>query len=175
MCFGKSHCNEADPQVLSWFPTLKRAQDNSKFWAGVFALIGGVAPPAIAGLFAYILPYLVRKLNKWSGALTRGQLDKMVIRQLFIWLLVSQTREWISVLMPRFSTSSTFLYWESSGRASLFLEKILGESRLEICWIRWAIFQPKSLAHTSHKALIGCLGFREYMTRITLISVFERW
>lgn len=40
-------------------------------------------------MFSYILPYIMRRLSRWSGALTRGQLDKAVIRQLFIFQLVS--------------------------------------------------------------------------------------
>lgn len=40
-------------------------------------------------MFSYVLPYIMRRLSRWSGALTRGQLDKAVIRQLFIFQLVS--------------------------------------------------------------------------------------
>lgn len=40
-------------------------------------------------MFSYVLSYIMRRLSRWSGALTRGQLDKAVIRQLFIFQLVS--------------------------------------------------------------------------------------
>ena len=78
----------ADVQLLEYFPTLQHANETSAFWSSVFALLGGIVPPSISALFAYLLPYIVRRLNKWSGALTRGELDKTVVRQLFVWLLV---------------------------------------------------------------------------------------
>ncbi|WVQ71426.1 hypothetical protein IAR50_000963 [Cryptococcus sp. DSM 104548] len=74
--------------IDNW-PTLAKLADSSDVWNAIFTVIAGILPATIAALFSYILPYIMRRLSRWSGALTRGQLDKAVIRQLFIFLLVS--------------------------------------------------------------------------------------
>ena len=68
---------------------LHNLQDSSPIWKGLFAVVGGILPPAVAALCGYILPYVVRFFDRWSGALTRGALDKAVIKQMFIFLLAS--------------------------------------------------------------------------------------
>ncbi|OCF60194.1 hypothetical protein L486_02874 [Kwoniella mangroviensis CBS 10435] len=68
---------------------LKQMQEDSQFWKVVFMIIEGVLPAAVAAIFAYFLPYIMRELNMWSGSITRGHLDKDQIRQVFTFLLVS--------------------------------------------------------------------------------------
>lgn len=77
------------PQFVEKVDWLRDFRDSSSIWKGLFAVIGGILPPAVAALCGYLLPYAVRWLDRWSGALTRGQLDKSVIRQMFVFLLVS--------------------------------------------------------------------------------------
>ncbi|ODN73492.1 hypothetical protein L202_07997 [Cryptococcus amylolentus CBS 6039] len=75
--------------AINRWPTLAKLAESSDIWNAIFTVIAGILPATIAALFSYILPYIMRRLSRWSGALTRGQLDKAVIRQLFIFLLVS--------------------------------------------------------------------------------------
>ena len=55
----------------------------------MFTVIAGIAPATIAALFGYVLPYIMRFLSHWSGAMSKGHLDKDVVRQLFFFLVVS--------------------------------------------------------------------------------------
>ncbi|WVQ78130.1 hypothetical protein IAT38_000211 [Cryptococcus sp. DSM 104549] len=71
------------------WPALAKLEESSDIWKALFTVLAGVLPATIAAMFSYVLPYIMRALSRWSGALTRGQLDKAVIRQLFIFLLVS--------------------------------------------------------------------------------------
>ncbi|WRT66921.1 uncharacterized protein IL334_003886 [Kwoniella shivajii] len=71
------------------YPKLAKMQKDSEFWKGIFNILKGALPAIVAALFSLLLPYILRILNRWSGAFTRGQLDKDQIRQLFIFLVVS--------------------------------------------------------------------------------------
>ncbi|WWD06376.1 hypothetical protein V865_004466 [Kwoniella europaea PYCC6329] len=75
--------------AIDRYPKLKQMQEDSQVWKVIFMIIEGVLPAAVAAIFAYFLPYIMRELNRWSGSITRGQLDKDQIRQVFIFLLVS--------------------------------------------------------------------------------------
>ncbi|WWC97607.1 hypothetical protein V866_004491 [Kwoniella sp. B9012] len=75
--------------AIDRYPKLKQMQEDSQFWKVIFMIVEGVLPAAVAAIFAYFLPYIMRELNRWSGSITRGQLDKDQIRQVFIFLLVS--------------------------------------------------------------------------------------
>lgn len=75
--------------AIDRWPTLAKLEDSSEIWKAIFTVLAGVLPATISAMFSYILPYIMRRLSRWSGALTRGQLDKAVIRQLFIFQLVS--------------------------------------------------------------------------------------
>nr|ODN83851.1 hypothetical protein L203_05251 [Cryptococcus depauperatus CBS 7841] len=75
--------------TINRWPALAKLAESSLFWKAVFTVLAGVLPATISAMFSYLLPYIMRRLSRWSGALTRGQLDKTVIRQLFVFLLVS--------------------------------------------------------------------------------------
>ncbi|OWZ59423.1 hypothetical protein C356_00994 [Cryptococcus neoformans c45] len=77
-----------DTAIDHW-PTLAKLEESSEIWKAIFTVLAGVLPATISAMFSYVLPYIMRRLSRWSGALTRGQLDKAVIRQLFIFQLVS--------------------------------------------------------------------------------------
>ncbi|OCF40143.1 hypothetical protein I317_06032 [Kwoniella heveanensis CBS 569] len=64
-------------------------KEESAFYSAVFMVLEGLLPATVAAIFSYMLPYMMRRVNRWSGALTRGQLDRACIRQLFVFLLVS--------------------------------------------------------------------------------------
>ncbi|KAK4685272.1 calcium permeable stress-gated cation channel, partial [Tremellales sp. Uapishka_1] len=70
-------------------PWLNNLSKSSIFWKYTFEAIAGILPASISAAFSYFLPILMRYLGKKSGAFTRGQLDKDVIKQLFFFLLVS--------------------------------------------------------------------------------------
>ncbi|WVR05018.1 hypothetical protein IAU60_002030 [Kwoniella sp. DSM 27419] len=75
--------------AIDQYPKLAQMEKESTLWKVIFTLIEGTLPASVAALFSYFLPYLMRRVNKWSGALTRGELDRAVIRQLFVFMLVS--------------------------------------------------------------------------------------
>lgn len=70
-------------------PAFRDLVDSSEVWKGIFTIGAGLAPATVAAIFSYFLPYIMRFLSQWSGALTKGQLDKAVIKQLFFFLVVS--------------------------------------------------------------------------------------
>ncbi|KIR76877.1 hypothetical protein I305_06186 [Cryptococcus gattii E566] len=75
--------------IVTVLANLGTLEESSEIWKAIFTVLAGVLPATISAMFSYVLPYIMRRLSRWSGALTRGQLDKAVIRQLFIFQLVS--------------------------------------------------------------------------------------
>ncbi|WVF72425.1 hypothetical protein IAT40_007240 [Kwoniella sp. CBS 6097] len=75
--------------AIDRFPELAKKKEESAFYSAVFMVLEGLLPATVAAIFSYALPYMMRRVNRWSGALTRGQLDRACIRQLFVFLLVS--------------------------------------------------------------------------------------
>ncbi|KAF8178610.1 hypothetical protein K438DRAFT_1977846 [Mycena galopus ATCC 62051] len=55
-----------------------------------FAIISGVVPPAVSGLFTIFLPRIMRWLGKYQGALTHARLDRAVVARYFAFLVISQ-------------------------------------------------------------------------------------
>ncbi|KAK8869973.1 hypothetical protein IAR55_000543 [Kwoniella newhampshirensis] len=74
--------------ISLWSP-LANLEPSSDAGKAIFTVAAGILPASISALFSYLLPYIMRRLARWSGALTRGQLDRSVIRQLFAFLLFS--------------------------------------------------------------------------------------
>ncbi|ORY33704.1 hypothetical protein BCR39DRAFT_556933 [Naematelia encephala] len=75
--------------VIDEIPSLRNLRDSSAIWQGFFTVIGGLLPATIQALASLFLPQVMRFISRWSGALNRGQLDKNVIRQLFVFQIVS--------------------------------------------------------------------------------------
>jgi hypothetical protein len=76
-------------QAIEKVPIFKHLAESSDIWKGVFTVSAGIAPATIAAIFGYVLPLIMRFLSQWSGALSKGHLDKDVVRQLFFFLVVS--------------------------------------------------------------------------------------
>jgi len=55
-----------------------------------FAFVSGVLPPAVAGIFGFFLPIVMRWLTQYMGALTHSSLDRSVIARYFFFLVISQ-------------------------------------------------------------------------------------
>ncbi|KAK7057546.1 DUF221-domain-containing protein [Favolaschia claudopus] len=55
-----------------------------------FAIITGVIPPVVSGLFTLFLPRIMRWLGKYQGALTHASLDRGVVARYFAFLVISQ-------------------------------------------------------------------------------------
>ncbi|KAL0955754.1 hypothetical protein HGRIS_001969 [Hohenbuehelia grisea] len=55
-----------------------------------FAIVSGVLPPAVAGLFTFFLPRIMRWLSQYMGALTHARLDRAVVARFFAFLVISQ-------------------------------------------------------------------------------------
>ena len=77
-----------DALTRRW-PRLQTLRDSSKFWEAVFTAAAGILPAGLAALFVLALPHLMRLLSHWQGALSRGQMDQDVIKQMFVFMLVS--------------------------------------------------------------------------------------
>jgi hypothetical protein len=94
-------------QAIEKVPFFKTLAESSDIWKGVFTVSAGIAPATIAAIFGYVLPFIMRFLSHWSGAMTKGHLDKDVVRQLFFFLVVSHWLE-IALKTPSFPTFSSF-------------------------------------------------------------------
>ncbi|KAJ3800110.1 hypothetical protein GGU11DRAFT_774654 [Lentinula aff. detonsa] len=55
-----------------------------------FALVSGVLPPTVSGIFGFFLPVIMRWLSQFMGALTHSKLDRQVISHYFTFLVISQ-------------------------------------------------------------------------------------
>jgi hypothetical protein len=55
-----------------------------------FAVVSGVLPPAVSGLFAFFLPIIMRWLSQFMGALTQSYMDRAVVARYFAFLVISQ-------------------------------------------------------------------------------------
>ncbi len=55
-----------------------------------FALVSGLLPPAVAGIFGSFIPILMRWLSRYMGASTHTSLDRIVIARYFGFLVISQ-------------------------------------------------------------------------------------
>ncbi|EAU91270.2 hypothetical protein CC1G_06905 [Coprinopsis cinerea okayama7 len=55
-----------------------------------FAIVSGVLPATVSGIFGFFLPIVMRWLTKYMGALTYSRLDRAVIARYFAFLIISQ-------------------------------------------------------------------------------------
>ncbi|KAM6502532.1 protein of unknown function DUF221 domain containing protein [Amanita muscaria] len=55
-----------------------------------FAVVSGVLPPAVQGIFGFFLPIVMRWLTKYMGATTHSRLDRAVIARYYAFLIISQ-------------------------------------------------------------------------------------
>jgi hypothetical protein len=77
-----------DALTRRW-PRLAALRQSSTFWEAVFTAAAGILPAGLAALFVLALPHLMRFLSHWQGALSRGQMDQDVVKQMFLFMLVS--------------------------------------------------------------------------------------
>ncbi|TFK74590.1 DUF221-domain-containing protein [Pluteus cervinus] len=70
-----------------YVPFLESWSDDSP---SSFAFVSGVLPPAVAGIFGFVLPIIMRRLTQYMGALTHSSLDRNVIARYFFFLVISQ-------------------------------------------------------------------------------------
>ncbi|KAJ7244147.1 hypothetical protein B0H12DRAFT_1236191 [Mycena haematopus] len=73
--------------AAGYLPFLDSWLGHSEF---TFAIISGVVPPAVSGLFTVFLPRMMRWLGKYQGALTHASLDRAVVARYFAFLVISQ-------------------------------------------------------------------------------------
>ncbi|GLB37747.1 putative cytosolic domain of 10TM putative phosphate transporter [Lyophyllum shimeji] len=73
--------------ATGYLPFLQIWSDRSPI---TYAIVSGVLPPAVAGLFTFFLPKIMRWLSNYMGALTRARLDRAVIARYFAFLIISQ-------------------------------------------------------------------------------------
>lgn len=68
-------------------PFLERWSTNSSI---TFAIVSGILPPLVSGLFTFFFPRIMRWLSQYMGALTHARLDRAVIARYFAFLVISQ-------------------------------------------------------------------------------------
>jgi calcium permeable stress-gated cation channel len=83
--------------IISILANLNQIKSYVQFlrsWASAspssFAVISGVLPPAVSGIFGFFLPIIMRWLSQFMGALTHSKLDRQVIGHYFAFLVISQ-------------------------------------------------------------------------------------
>jgi hypothetical protein len=115
-CCKSHHSAPLTRQAIEKVPIFKHLAETSDIWKGVFTVSAGIAPATIAAIFGYVLPFIMRFLSHWSGAMSKGDLDKDVVRQLFFFLVVSPLLAATADESFRISWSS--LSWVSCTRLS---------------------------------------------------------
>ncbi|KAJ7188651.1 hypothetical protein C8R46DRAFT_1055401 [Mycena filopes] len=73
--------------AAGYLPFLDNWSDRS---SATYAIVSGVVPPAVSGLFTVFLPRIMRWLGKYQGALTHAHLDRAVVARYFAFLVISQ-------------------------------------------------------------------------------------
>ncbi|KAJ3776312.1 DUF221-domain-containing protein [Lentinula raphanica] len=80
--------------VLANLNAIKSFVPFLRSWASAspstFALVSGVLPPTVSGIFGFFLPIIMRWLSQFMGALTHSKLDRQVIAHYFAFLVISQ-------------------------------------------------------------------------------------
>ncbi|THV05142.1 DUF221-domain-containing protein [Dendrothele bispora CBS 962.96] len=74
-------------QIKTYVGFLERWSDSSP---SSFAIVSGVLPPTVSGIFGFFLPIIMRWLSQFMGALTHSKLDRQVIARYFAFLVISQ-------------------------------------------------------------------------------------
>ncbi|ORY50184.1 hypothetical protein BCR35DRAFT_24997 [Leucosporidium creatinivorum] len=73
--------------VATFVPFLQDWQAASN---GTFSAVSGILPPAVAALFAFLLPIIIRQISKFQGSTTTTELDRIVAARLFDFTFCSQ-------------------------------------------------------------------------------------
>ncbi|KAK0212532.1 hypothetical protein DFS33DRAFT_1390912, partial [Desarmillaria ectypa] len=76
-----------DAVTIGYLPFLQSWSLNSKI---SFAFVSGVVPPAVAGIFSFFLPKIMRWLSQYMGGLTHARLDRAVVARYFAFTVISQ-------------------------------------------------------------------------------------
>lgn len=76
-----------------------------------YAIVSGVLPPAVAALFSFSLPRLMRRLSKYMGANSHTMLDRVVIARYFTFMIISQLI--IFTVIGVIYSKSSFCGWVS--------------------------------------------------------------
>ncbi|KAJ8076597.1 hypothetical protein PM082_001020 [Marasmius tenuissimus] len=71
-------------------PHLEFLNSWSESSPSTFAIVSGVLPPAVSGIFGFFLPLVMRWLSQFMGALTQSKLDRQVVARYFAFLVISQ-------------------------------------------------------------------------------------
>ncbi|KAJ3936997.1 MAG: hypothetical protein NXY57DRAFT_35556 [Lentinula lateritia] len=80
--------------ILANLNSIKSFVPFLRSWASAspatFALVSGVLPPTVSGIFGFFLPVIMRWLSQFMGSLTHSKLDRQVIAHYFAFLVISQ-------------------------------------------------------------------------------------
>lgn len=126
--------------AAGYIPFLDSWVGDSEF---TFAIISGVLPPAVSGLFTVFLPRIMRWLGKYQGALTHASLDRAVVARYFAFLVISQLIVFtlIGVVFSnphhfRFESELTQFLQTLSLKSLISLESMPAPRRY---WLMWTV------------------------------------
>ncbi|KAN0061279.1 hypothetical protein ACQY0O_006125 [Thecaphora frezii] len=72
---------------ISWLSFLKTWRRESSF---TFDAVSGLGAPVIMGIMSFFFPIAMRRIGKYRGVQTRFKLDRILVGQLFAFLVLSQ-------------------------------------------------------------------------------------
>lgn len=76
--------------LTNYVKFLRSWQEAGEFGNWTFSLVAGVLPPMVSAIFGILLPIVIRRLTKYQGAISKGQVDRTVLTRLFAFLVISQ-------------------------------------------------------------------------------------
>lgn len=135
--------NMSSLTTISWLSWLKDWQDASSF---TFAAVSGLAAPIIMGIASFFFPLAMRRIAKYRGVQTRYKLDRLLVGQLFGFLVLSQfllfsligvALSTISQLLTYINHDSALTIIERLGRTAAYAikQQYLNQSNYWLTWM----------------------------------------
>jgi hypothetical protein len=135
--------NMAALTSISWLGWLKSWQSSSSF---TFAAVSGLGAPIIMGIASFFFPLAMRRIAKYRGVQTRYKLDRLLVGQLFGFLVVSQflffsligvVLSLVSQLVVEINHNSALAIIEKLGRNAAYATKqqYLNQSNYWLTWL----------------------------------------
>ncbi|ODO05881.1 hypothetical protein I350_04942 [Cryptococcus amylolentus CBS 6273] len=80
----------ANLSALTVYVTFLESWKDAGNWGNwTFSLVSGILPSAVAAIFGYLLPLVIRRVSRYQGAPTRSRLDRAVVARYFFFMIIS--------------------------------------------------------------------------------------
>ncbi|ODN77914.1 hypothetical protein L202_05019 [Cryptococcus amylolentus CBS 6039] len=80
----------ANLSALTVYVTFLESWKDAGNWGNwTFSLVSGILPSAVAAIFGYLLPLVIRRVSRYQGAPTRSRLDRAVVARYFSFMIIS--------------------------------------------------------------------------------------